>query len=213
MTTETIYEDYYDMVQQIAGEYKSKYQVVEKSDIEQEIWLWFVTHPKKFYEWETQHDRKSLDKLIARSLRNAALDYCLKEKAAKEGYSPNDVFWYTKEFVKTLIPGVLTGNWERMETALENMGRSTKAPSESGDWMAYIADINSAFEKLAEEEQNLVFLFYAQNLDGDELHKKADDSRVTAKATAMAANRALNKLVKHLGGFPPFKDNDYGDTE
>ena len=132
---------------------------------------------------------------------------------SKEGYSIYDNFWYTKEFIKTLIPGVLAGNWEKMQTTLDNTGRSTKALSEYGDWMAYIADINSAFDKLSEEEQNLVFLFYAQSVDGDELHQKADDSRVTPKATAMAANRALNKLVKNLGGFPPFKDNDYAHTE
>ena len=90
-----------------------------------------------------------------------------------------------------------------------NMGRSTKAPSESNDWMAYIADIKSAFDTLEEKEQNLVFLFYAQDVDGEELHRLVDDDRPTAKATAMAANRALNKIVKHLGGFPPFKDRDY----
>jgi hypothetical protein len=24
----------------------------------------------------------------------------------------------------------------------------------------------------------------------------------------MAANRALNKIVRHLGGFPPYRDDD-----
>lgn len=208
-TLDTIYDDYYSMVKQIAGEYSRMYQVVDRGDIEQQIWLWFVEHPRKLKEWQDEHEQKSLDKLVARSLRNAAYDYCVKEKAAKEGYHPSDNFWYTKEFVKTLIPGVLTGNWERMETALMNMGRSTKAPSESNDWMAYIADIKSAFDTLEEKEQNLVFLFYAQDVDGEELHRLADDDRPSAKATAMAANRALNKIVKHLGGFPPFKDRDY----
>jgi hypothetical protein len=205
---ETIYGDYYGMVQQIAGEYRSKYSMVEKNDIEQEIWLWFITHPNKFKEWTTEHGQKDSDKLIAKSLRNAALDYCLKEKASKDGYHTSDTFWYTKEFVKTLIPGILTGNWERMESALTEGGRGTKAPSEANDWMAYIADIKSAFEKLTEQEQNLVFLFYAQDVDGNQLQELADDARATPKATAMAANRALNKIVKHLGGFPPFKDRD-----
>jgi len=200
--------DYYDMVQQIASEYRNKYQMVERADIEQELWLWFAEHPNNIARWKAEQDEKSCDKLIAKSLRNAALDYCVKEKAVAEGYNATDNFWYSKDFVKMLIPGVLTDNWEKLETAMTNMGRSTKAPSESGDWMAYGADIRHAFSKLTEVEQNLVFLFYAQDVDSTQLHEVTDSDRPSVKATAMAANRALNKIVRNLGGFPPFKDDD-----
>jgi len=200
--------DYYDMVQQIASEYRNKYQMVERADIEQELWLWFAEHPNNIAKWKAEQDEKSCDKLIAKSLRNAALDYCVKEKAVAEGYNATDNFWYSKDFVKMLIPGVLTDNWEKLETAMTNMGRSTKAPSESGDWMAYGADIRHAFSKLTEVEQNLVFLFYAQDVDSTQLHEVTDSDRPSVKATAMAANRALNKIVRNLGGFPPFKDDD-----
>ena len=200
--------DYYDMVQQIASEYRNKYQMVERADIEQELWLWFAEHPNNIAKWKAEQDEKSCDKLIAKSLRNAALDYCVKEKAVAEGYNATDNFWYSKDFVKMLIPGVLTDNWEKLETAMTNMGRSTKAPSESGDWMAYGADIRHAFSKLTEVEQNLVFLFYAQDVDSTQLHEVTDSDRPSVKATAMAANRALNKIVRNLGGFPPYKDED-----
>ena len=202
------YVAYYDMVQQIASEYRNKYQMVERADIEQELWLWFVEHPNNIARWKAEQDPKSCDKLIAKSLRNAALDYCVKEKAVAEGYNADDNFWYSKDFVKMLIPGVLTDNWEKLETAMTNMGRSTKAPSESGDWMAYGADIRHAFSKLTEVEQNLVFLFYAQDVDSTQLHEVTDSDRPSVKATAMAANRALNKIVRNLGGFPPYKDDD-----
>jgi len=200
--------DYYDMVQQISSEYRSKYNMVERADIEQELWLWFAEHPNNITRWKAEQDEKSCDKLIAKSLRNAALDYCVKEKAVTEGYNSMDNFWYSKDFVKMLIPGVLTDNWEKLETAMTNTGRSTKAPSESGDWMAYGADIRKAFDELNEVEQNLVFLFYAQDVDSTQLHEDTNSERPTAKATAMAANRALNKIVRNLGGFPPRKDED-----
>ena len=200
--------DYYDMVQQIASEYRNKYNMVDRADIEQELWLWFAEHPNNIAKWKLEQDEKSCDKLIAKSLRNAALDYCVKEKAVAEGYNATDNFWYSKDFVKMLIPGVLTDNWEKLETAMTNMGRSTKAPSESGDWMAYGADIRDAFAKLDEVEQNLVFLFYAQDVDSTQLHEDTNSERPSAKATAMAANRALNKIVRNLGGFPPYKDED-----
>ena len=212
MTPET-YETYYDMVQQVASEYRNKYPMVDRKDIEQEIWVWFVEHPNKVRQWTSEHDIRSRDKLVARSLRNAALDYCIKEKAHAEGYHPSDNFWYTKDFVKLLIPGVLTDNWEKLETAMTNMGRGTKALSESGDWMAYGADIRSAFDKLDEVEQNLVFLFYAQDVDSEQLHEEVGGDRPSVKATAMAASRALNKIVKQLGGYPSFKDEDTNDLQ
>jgi hypothetical protein len=202
-------KDYVDMVRQIANEYRNRYKMVEREDIEQQLWLWFVEHPHNFKRYTTEYNQKDSDKLIAKSLRNQAHDYCIKEKATLEGYNPNDNFWYTKDFIKMLIPGVLTDNWEKLEIAMTNMGRSTKAPSESGDWMAYGADIRAAFDKLDEREQNLVFLFYAQEVDSKALHEIAPEDRPTHKATAMAANRAINKMVNYLGGFNSYEDTDY----
>jgi Mg/Co/Ni transporter MgtE len=74
--------------------------------------------------------------------------------------------------------------------------------------MAHAADIRKAFDKLEEKEQNLVFLFYGQDLDSHSLHEVVDEDRPSHRATAMAANRALNKMVRYLGGFPPYKDKD-----
>lgn len=205
------FEEYGSMVAQIAGEYKRKYSIVERKDVEQQLWLWFVEHPRKLKEWQEEHKGKDLDRLIAKSLRNQAYDYCVKEKASKEGYSTDDLFWYTKEFIKMLIPSVLADDWDKMESIRPSGSKSHRPPSESGDWMAYGADIKSAFDKLNEQEQNLVFLFYATNVNGDQLHEVAEDQRGTAKATAMAANRALNKMVRSLGGFPPYRDEDYSE--
>jgi hypothetical protein len=147
--------------------------------------------------------------LIARSLRNASHDYCIKEKARVEGYAPDDVFFYKKEFIKMMIPAVLSDDWQKVENSMANMGRTMKAPSESGDFMAYAADIKKAFEELEEKEQNLVFLFYGEDVDSKTLHDMVNNERPTARATAMAANRSLNKMVRKLGGFAPQKDNDY----
>ena len=202
-------QEYESMVRQIASEYHRKYPMVEKADLEQEIWLWFVQHPRKMDEWTTNHESKDSDKLIARSLRNASHDYCIKEKARVEGYAPDDVFFYKKEFIKMMIPAVLSDDWQKVENSMANMGRTMKAPSESGDFMAYAADIKKAFEELEEKEQNLVFLFYGEDVDSKTLHEMVNNERPTARATAMAANRSLNKMVRKLGGFAPQKDNDY----
>ena len=71
-------EDYNNLVQTLATEYARKYSMIERDDIGQELWLWFVGHPRKYNEWLElkENDR---DKLIAKSLRNAALKFCERE--------------------------------------------------------------------------------------------------------------------------------------
>lgn len=203
-----IYDDYYHMVNRIASEFSRKFKMVDKQDISQSLWLWFVEHPHKTEEWMNMDNQKDADKLFAKSLRNYALDFCLKEKSIAEGYSYDDLFWYTKEFIKLTIPAVLSDDWSRLTNVLSNQGKSTKSLAESGDWMAFVADINAAFSSLNEKEQNLVFLFYAQDMDGNELHEQTGEESPSARATMMQANRALDKMVKYLGGYIPFKDLD-----
>lgn len=202
-----IYEFYSDMVKQIAGEFKRRYHMVERDDIEQELWIWFAEHPNKIIEWLELPDQKDKDRLFARSLRNAALDYCLKEKAHKAGYNSEDNFFYNKQFVKLMIPAVLSDDWTKFNNVLSDMGRTTKVLAESGDWMSFSADVKMAFDKLNKRDQSLVHLFYGEQVDGAELNERIDTTK-SQKAVMMEANRAVNKMIKLLGGFPPWKDND-----
>lgn len=203
------YETYSGMVNRIASEFARKFIHSEKEDVEQTLWLWFASHPVKTKEWMELENPKDSDKLFAKSLRNAAMDYCLREKAAKEGYDYDDVFWYNKSFVKLLLPAVLADDYSRLQNVLaQHGGRGSGAPAEANDWMAYSSDIRAAYSKLTEEEQKLVYLFYAKDVEGSELHEVAGDDKPSARATMMQANRALNKMVKNLGGFEPFKDDD-----
>lgn len=206
-------QDFYDgynyMVKQIASEFGRKYPMVEKEDIQQELWVWFAEHPVKLETWNNEHEeQKDVDKLVARSLRNAALDYCLKEKAIKLGYDPSDNFFYDKQFIKIMIPAVLSGDWSKMANTLSSDRRAKKDLSELNDLMAFSADIKKAFEKLSLEEQVYVELYYGEDLTGSEL-VEATKSNTTDKAAIMKANRALNKMVKSLGGTKPFIDKDY----
>ncbi len=59
-------EEYESLVAALASEYNRKYPMVERVDIAQTLWLWFVTHPVKFKEWSTL-EPKDKEKLIAKS--------------------------------------------------------------------------------------------------------------------------------------------------
>ena len=54
---------YKDMMLQIASEYSRKYAMVDTNDLQQEMYLWFVSHPRKVKEWLSLDDRdKDKDK-------------------------------------------------------------------------------------------------------------------------------------------------------
>lgn len=44
-------QEYNDTVQQLSSEYARKYSMLERDDIAQELWVWFVGHPRKYKEW------------------------------------------------------------------------------------------------------------------------------------------------------------------
>lgn len=197
--------DYEPMVHQVSSEYHKKYPMVNKEDLKQELWIWFATHTRKMNEW-MQLEVRDRDKLVAKSLRNAAYDFCLKEKASIQGYDPSDVFFYKKEFIKLLLPAIINSDWARIENSIPIGNRGSKAPSEANDWLAYSADIKSALEKLNDKERTLVIEFYGHEMDGTTLHERILPEKSTPRAAMMQANRALNKMVRHLGGFAPFYD-------
>jgi hypothetical protein len=59
---------------------------------------------------------------------------------------------------------------------------------------------------------DLVHLFYGEQIDGAELRDRMDADK-SQKAVMMEANRAVNKMVKILGGNPPVRDEDYNKHE
>lgn len=206
--TDEVYEDYRPLVKLISYQLKRQFQKVDVQDIEQELWLWFMKHPNKLAEW-LEMPKKDQTHLIAFSLRNAGRSFCIKENAAILGINPNDIFFYSKVLIKRLLPSALGADSEQLRKFSSAEIKAMKAPSESGDWMAYHADIQKAFASLSEEDQLLVKTYYIDDKDTKTLHAEAGGDRKTSKATAMAANRALNRMVKYLGGKAPFLDIDH----
>ena len=41
----------------VADEYHKKYNMVEREDIKQSLYEWFVSHPRKLTEWEKLGNR------------------------------------------------------------------------------------------------------------------------------------------------------------
>lgn len=193
------------IVSHVADEYHKKFNMVDREDIKQSLYEWFVSHPRKLSEWEG-FTKKSAQNLLYRSLRNQALDYCQQWKAKSIGYESSDLYFYEPAVVEALLPAVLRG--DVTEAPVLNLGMPGKpsAPAEGGNMMAMMAEIKAAYLKLNTEDRHILYHKYANSLTNaaiaEELALPSDD------AARMRHNRAIKRLITRLGGFRPFLDKD-----
>lgn len=205
-----VIESYENLVNTLSYEFSRKFRMVEIEDIRQEMWVWFLEHPNKVVYWEENYDNKECTKLIARSLRNAAKDYCQKEKAVKLGYRVEDLYYYDKELLEIILPAVLTGNMSAPSFTDLGFTKSRKVLSEGGNWLSMCADVERAWESLQEDQQAIISLKYGLGMDGSAL---AAELKISADAVRMRINRALKSLLTYLGGDKPKFDKDYKEKQ
>lgn len=193
------------IVSHVADEYAKKFTMVERDDIKQNLYEWFVSHPRKLTEWEAL-GKKSAQNLLYRSLRNQALDYCQIWKAKSLGYEVSDLFFYDASIVESFLPAILLGATDKAPELNLGMPGKPPAPAEGGNGMAMMAEIKSAYSKLSEEDKYILYLKYVNQLPDNgiatTLGLPSDD------AARMRRNRAIKRLINKLGGFRPFLDEE-----
>ena len=197
------------VVDAVASEYHNKFNL-ETEDIRQSLYQWFVEHPNKLDTWEAISN-KDAKNLIYRSLRNQALDYCQHWKAKSGGYETSDLFFYESDMVEALLPSVLRGEINLTQKLdLAGSGRPS-APSEGGNLMAMMIEIDAGFWKLHKEDRKLLFLRYAEAMDFSDISKEME---LASEDTARMRNkRAIRKLINKIGGFKPYRDDDLEQAE
>jgi len=181
--------------------------MIEKADIAQTLWVWFITHPNKYKEW-SKLEQKDRDKLIAKSLRNAAITYCEKEKAKTIGYELLDLYYYDSSVVEVFLPSIIGESYEIPAKIKDLNFKFSKGESsnDGNNWLALRSDIANAFYKLSEAKQNVLRAKYgAENVEWVQL---GQELKTSPDAARMKVQRAINSLIKHLGGFRPFYDSD-----
>jgi len=193
------------IVSHVADEYHKKFNMVDREDIRQSLYEWFVLHPLKLTEWEA-FSKKSAQNLLYRSLRNQALDYCQFWKAKTLGYEMSDIFFYDAAVVEAILPAVLRGDVTEAPKLNLGMPGRPSAPAEGGNLMAMMAEVKSGFMKLSDEDRNILYQKHANSLTygaiAEELELPSDD------AARMRHKRAIKRLITRLGGFRPWLDKD-----
>jgi len=198
------------VVDAVAVEYSRKFDMVEIEDLRQSLYQWFMEHPNKLDEWEAKGE-KDAKNLIYRSLRNQALDYCQKWKAKSVGYDTADLYYYTSEVIEALLPAVLRSEYNTAHKL--NIGRVGRpsAPAEGGNLVAMMIEIDYVYWKLGKEDRRILFMRHAESLDFKEIANFL--SLGSEDAARMRHTRAVNRMIRKLGGFKPFPDYDTEDKE
>jgi DNA-directed RNA polymerase specialized sigma24 family protein len=205
--TEAWVQDYDLLVSSLAIEYSRKYSIVETADIKQILWMWFVTHPNKYTEW-SKLPPKDKEKLIAKSLRNAAITYCEKEKARKFGYDMIDLYYYDPSVIEAFLPSIISDSYEIPSKIKDLNFKPDKSGqvTDGNNWLVLRADIERAYNKLTEAKQNILRLrFSVENCEWTELGKELNTS---ADGARMRVSRAINSLIRILGGWRTYVDTD-----
>ena len=109
------------------------------NDIRQELHLYIRDGGKKHIQKAIENgDHYRVDKL----LYGAAKRYAETEKAARSGYSFEDVAWYSPEKLADLVPLAVDPGWDGLTgEGDETSGRGSVDGREGGTLLAMIADI------------------------------------------------------------------------
>ncbi len=197
------------VVDSVASEYNRKFEI-DLNDIKQSCYQWFIEHPNKLDTWEAIGD-KDAKNLIYRSLRNQALDYCQRWKAKSGGYETSDLFYYEADMVEALLPPVLRGEFNVISTLdLGRPGRPS-APAEGGNLMSMMIEVDAGFWKLSKDDRKLLFLRYAEAMDFPDIAKELELN--SEDAARMRHKRAIKKLINRIGGFRPYRDEDFNEPQ
>jgi len=200
-------DEYKLLVSTLASEYYRKYPVTEAEDIRQVLWVWFLTHPVKYTEW-SKLPPKDKERLIARSLRNAALKYCEQEKARKVGYDISDLYYYDPSVIEAFLPSIIGNSYEipsKIKDLNFKFGKSGEV-TDGNNWLVLRSDIEKAFNRLAEAKQNILRIkFSVENYEWSDLGKELDTS---ADGARKRVERAVSSLIKILGGWRTYNEPD-----
>jgi len=199
--------EYEALVASLSVEYHRKYPMIESLDIQQTLWLWFITHTSKYFEW-SELEQKDKDKLIAKSLRNAALKFCEKEKAKSVGYELLDLYYYDSSVVEAFMPSIIAESYEipiKIKDLNHKFNKS-EAVSDGNNWLVLRSDIANAFFKLTEAKQNVLRVRFST--DNNEWNLVAKDLNTTIDGARMKVQRAVNSLIRNLGGWRPYPDDE-----
>jgi DNA-directed RNA polymerase specialized sigma24 family protein len=176
-------------------------------ELVQEGWLWAAEHPEKLLLWfdDELTDPKAGEKMLAKSLRNHLQGYGESLKAQALGYSTDDLTYYSRQYVRELLPLMFDDEaWMHPEQG-DGERRAPSDPAAGGNWVATLADLSRAFAKLDVNDRDLLTRFHRDDVSNNAM---ADRCGVSKQTMSDWHDKAIRRLVDLLGGPRPRSSHD-----
>lgn len=190
----------------------SKYRdYVEYEDVQQELYLWLLTHYDRAEGWREKYEVRHAERTVVKALRNAGERYCRQEKAESAGFSADDEFYYSIPMVADLLQLYFDPEWmipSGMDLTTAGTTGGTPA-SESGNLMVMVADVGRAYEALPMPDKDLLHEIYGGKVVvTDAIATKSIEWSCTYSAANSRIRRVVGRVRAGLGGPDPYKEID-----
>ena len=191
-TEEDVLEEYTqtlaDLAKSVASRVSRKWGIPsDRDDIWSEIMMWVVDHTDTLDRWRAEESSDAFNAYVVKTFNHVAKDYASRMKMQRMGYPEDVLSWYSLGELKGLLEHVFTEeSW--IEPPAKSQEFSAKGdPSTGGNWIATLADVAQAINRLPEHHRETIISHYALGVT------------VTAQAEE-SARRALHEV---LGGDEP----------
>ena len=221
MTTDTITapeitEEIQGYITNVVARYARSgcYSQIDPRDIKQHLYLMWYEQAKYVARYLSDKDPERGKAKLLRAMSNWAASFCAAERAAAQGYQPEDVFHYSTKQLRSLLPLLAEPtSWTTLAVRPSDGGRQCSAPlAERGDELAVLADLEAGLGKLSDEDRELLIIRFIETGVGDAVTGEEEDIvhvvyedicdlyGVTPDAARKRISRAVGRLQKKLGG-------------
>jgi DNA-directed RNA polymerase specialized sigma24 family protein len=161
-------------------------------DVTQELWIWAFENQDTVRRYDEEEDG---ERKLAFVLKQKAITYCNGEKAARLGYSPDDVVGYGVKQLKILLQDVFEyEDWQSGAVSYDPTPKAKRIEA-TDDRLASMADVKSGLERLDERHYNMLVAKYKYHYSDERL---ADLMEIGLSSVATTLNRSVRALSRLL---------------
>lgn len=165
-----------------------------KEDTESALWVW-VFEKKNTVE-DLIRNNESWEGALYHMMTKVANSHLRKEDEAAYGYSQEDAFFYTTDAIKSILEVVFNyEDWQSFSSKWDGQPRAKKQANTGGDYVAMLADVKSAVEKLRTDQRHIISLVYEQHFTASEVAELLNIGEEAAKKRTQRAVKAIQRLL------------------
>jgi maltooligosyltrehalose synthase len=124
-----------------------------------------------------------------------------------------DLYYYDATVIEAFLPSIISESYE-IPTKIKDLNykfSKSEGSSDGNNWLVLRSDIANAFYKLTEAKQNVLRIRFST--DSTEWSLIAKDLNTSPDGARMKVQRAINSLIRNLGGWRPYVDEDVEQQE